>query len=377
MILLSFLSILVFGILDNFRGPYFSQVLNEFSLNETLGAALFGTTSAFASLFSGFGGPLLRKWGPIGLLNFSSLIMGAGFITMGLSPHYAILLVGAAVFGAGLGLASLAQNVAVAEYSPLERRSQRLSGLHATYGLASMLAPWLAHTTMGFDFDWRWAFAMVGSLPVLLAAGGLLAKDDRAKNFKAESQAQSKVVLSFGRRGHIWLFGFVTALYLLAEISFGTRLVRWLEVHHGLPAIEGSLYLTGFFAALFVGRLLSSIWAPSSVVHLRLALSLSAILGLVLGSLALSYWPWFVVPAGLVMGPFYPLSMSYVRNRFQKDNQVAMAVALGVGSFTVLSMHFGIGIVATNYSLHTAMWVGPMGLSLALLGLFLEARIKC
>ncbi len=376
MILLSYLSILVFGILDNFRGPYFSQVLSDYSLNETLGAALFGTTSAFASLFSGFGGPFLRRLGPIGLLNVSSLVMGLGYLTMAFSPNYIILLLGAAVFGAGLGLASLAQNVAVAEYSPLERRSQRLSGLHATYGLASMLAPWLAHTTMGFNFNWRWAFAMVGVLPILLAAGGLFTKDERTQTFKTSSGSESKKVLSLFRRLHIWLFGFVTAVYLLAEISFGTRLVRWLEVHHGIPAVEGSLYLTGFFAALFLGRLLSSLWAPSSVKSLRLALTLAAGLGLLFSILSLSQWPWYVVPAGLVMGPFYPLAMSYVRNRFQEDSQIAMAISLGVGSLTVLTMHSGIGVVATQYSLHTAMWIGPAGLIVALLGLFFEARIK-
>lgn len=376
MILAAYLNLLVFGLLDNFRGPFFSAQLTEFSLSEGAGAAVFALTSIFASLSSTTGAGLLRRLGAGGLLNFSAFCMGAGFLCMAFSPLYAILLFGAALLGVGLGLAALAQNVAVAEYAPIQSRAKLMSGLHAMYALSSAASPWVAHGLLLAGWTWRQSFIAVALVPMMFSLAGVLWGRRTRRVIHAAPLSLQAQVWPKGTRRHVFLLAICTALYLWAEISVGTRLVRWFEVEHGGTAAQGSLYLMSFFAALLLGRLLSWRWAPHREQGLRRTLWASSVVAA--GGLlwALWVWPWAVALAGLAMGPFYPLAMAYARVRFMDLAPQAYTLILGTGSAGVVMMHFLIGWSADNHGLQAAMQVGPLGLLLGLLILLFEARIK-
>ena len=377
MIIAAYLSLLIFGLMDNFRGPFFSAQLSEFHLTEAKGAAIFGLTSVFASLSAAFGGPLLRRMGVAGLMNFSSLCMAGGFAVMALSPQWIVLLMGAALFGAGLGFASIAQNVAVAEYAPVLRRSQMMSGLHAMYALASAFAPGIAHGLLLAGWTWRQSFLMVSLLPASLGIIGFYWQHrTRLANLHNSKITLLKLAWPHGMRLHVILFAFATALYLLAEISIGTRLVRWLEVVHQRTAAEGSLDLMWFFIALFVGRTLTWRWAPSSAKGLKQILLLSILAGLCSLLWTLWSWPQAVILVGLSLGPFYPLAMAYARVRYHKHAPQAFTMIIAMGSAVVVTMHFLIGWIADHYGLQMAMQVGPVGLLLCLFILLFERDVR-
>lgn len=374
MIFAAYLSLLVFGLLDNFRGPFFSAILNEYHLDETTGAAMFALTSISASLFSLKGGGLLRRLGADGLLNFSSACMGVGFLIMGLSPTFAVLLIGAVFFGGGLGFAALAQNVGVAESAPPETRSKWMSGLHAMYALSSALSPWLAHALLVAGWEWRKSFLLVAVMPLGLALIRQLFF--RLDEIQHRTHLPARQPWPPGRLRHVMLLGLASAFYLWGEISVGTRWVRWWESVHGGTAASGSVELMIFYAALLGGRLAGWRWSPHSEIALRRLLW--ACSSIALASLLIALWwaPRFIALFGLSMGPFYPLLMSYARLRFDVFTAQAFTVILGLGSAAVVLMHLLLGWSADRWGLQAAMQIGPIGLSLALLLLILEARIK-
>lgn len=375
MIIASYVSLLVFGLLDNLRGPFYSAIINEFGVSESRGAFVFAFTSIFASLSSFLGEPLLNRWGAKRLLNSSAVMMGAGYLTMGFAPRFAIMVLGAATLGVGLGWATMAQNYSVSHFAPAGRKSALMSGLHSMYGLASAIAPWFAYLFLRGGWTWRQSFIAAGLLPLALAA----VTEFRLRKIKIRLKASDHdgaARLSRALRLHIILAAFFTATYLVGEISVGTRLVRWLEVSHGIKAETGALYLTGFFSCLFLSRIAAWWIAPETLERLRAAMAASIITSGVALVGALTYSPDLVFFAGLAMGPFYPMALAYIHLRFRARAAAAMGYTFGIGSMTVVCMHFLIGMIADRWGMTWAMALGPIGLLVTLSLMILELRIK-
>jgi MFS family permease len=375
MIFASYASLLIFGLLDNLRGPFYSAIINEFGVNESRGAFVFAFTSIFASLSSFFGEPVLNRWGAKRLLNSSSVMMGAGYLIMGTAPHFAIMIMGAAALGVGLGWASIAQNYSVSHFAPAGRKSALMSGLHSMYGLASAIAPWFAYLLLRSGWGWRQSFIAAGGLPLILFAVTWFQLRNLKGRLKA-SDHETPLRLPKELRLHIILAAFLAATYLLGEISVGTRLVRWLEVSHGFSADTGALYLTGFFSSLFLARMAAWRIAPEKLENLRIAMAVSIIGGGLALVATLMYSPDLVFLAGLALGPFYPMALSYIHLRFRSRAAAALSYTFGIGSMTVVCMHFLIGVVADTWGMTAAMAIGPMGLLVTLGLLVFELRIK-
>lgn len=375
MIVAAYLSLLAYGLLDNLRGPFFSSQINEFNLNETQGALIFVVASAVASLAAWAGNPLLGRWGVARLLQRSSLMLGTGYILMGLAPGFLALIAGAMVFGLGLGWGTLAQNVAVSACAAPLRRSALLSGLHAMYGVASTISPGLAAYFLGAHFNWRQSYMLIGMVPLLLMMGThLWLRFHGSIHVRPLTSTEVKSPRPTGlTRVHIWLTAFLLSSYLWAEISVGTRLVRFLELSQSMTAETGSLFLSGFFGGLCVARLLAWAWAPQKLGALRWSLIGLALAGLAGLSFTLAGQPWAIGWTGLVLGPFYPLGLAYLHQRFGEFFPRALAATLGMGSLMILILHFTIGLASDRWGLPWAMAIGPLGLALTV-GLLLVER---
>lgn len=372
----AFFSILTFGLLDNFRGPYFTQILNDLGVQDQVGALFFATTSGLASLSSAIGARWFRRFGTAMGLHQSAFCMAAGFALVGAAPNFYFVLFGAAIFGVGAGLGNFGQNVTVSELAGADHRASLLSGLHSMYGLASMAAPWLAHLFLEANISWRHSFFLVSLVPLCLLIGGLLIERHRRWPKPMPTSHQPFSPLTPGQRQHVAVLSVAIAVYLLAEISVGTRLVRWLEVDRGFSAASGALYLAGFFGALLTGRLFSWWKAPQTKLGLQRALLGLSIAGCVALTLTLTIWPALVVLVGVILGPFYPLAIAYLRFRFGAQAPRALATALGIGSLTVLLMHLSLGLVSGFYGQSAAMLLGPAGLFIGAALLLFEAKRK-
>lgn len=389
MIVAAYLSLLIFGFLDNFRGPFFSQILSDFQVNESTGAALFGVTSIFASLSSAFSGRMIVWTGVKRLNNLSSIMMGLGFIIMGASTQFFVLLVGASVLGLGLGLAALVQNISAAEFSHPDRRSQVMSGLQSMYALSSSLAPFVASLLMLAAMTWRQSFMIFGLIPILFAFGnGIWGPNKKLQSQLSDklsylengqtknNNSSSSLKLISREKWHIFIFALGSASYLWAEISVGTRLVRWQEVVHQKSAALASVELTYFFIALLGGRLLAWIKSPKTELGLRRVLLGNCFFGALFLIIALWFKPQWMWLAGLSIGSFYPLSMAYARERFQEKTVVAYTWILAIGSAGVVTLHFVLGAVTDHLGLQWAMQIGPIGLLLTFTILLIESRLR-
>lgn len=368
LIIWCYLSLLGFGVLDNLRGPFLSGILSDLHLSESQGAYYFALNSMCASLAGYKGQPILKRLGPAGMLMAGALLMGLGFMLMGWSKDFFDLMVAASVLGVGIGWSGYAQNVTVAYLSPPNKLNQFMSGLHSVYGVAATASPYLAFLMMSWSWNWRQSFFASGWIPIVVC---LLFWRDR--RFRIEELKDEKV--SRPSRAVFWhslILSGAISLYLLAEISVGTRLVRYLEVRHAVPAVRGSLWLLAFFAGLALARFAGLLWPTRSLQRLLFILLLGSA---VMAILALTLLPQLFLALGLSMGLVYPFGIAYVRERMGEHTSYALSLVLGVGSATVVGMHILIGQISEMFSLAAAMWIGPVGLLAAAGALFLERQM--
>jgi FHS family glucose/mannose:H+ symporter-like MFS transporter len=367
LIWLAYVGLLVFGLLDNIRGPFFPDILNELHLNGTLGSTFFATTSLLAFCGSWLAPRVAHRYSSLYLLNAATLGVGLGFAAIALSPRLGWLLPSCAFFGLGYGALNLAQNLVVAEVAPLHLRRRIFSGLHAMYGLAALLAPLTASASRWMGMSWRDCFLCLAVLPIVLATIGL---KFRAPVRDHHSQAlQNKRLV-----GREWLlcigFSLMLALYLWGEISVGTRLVLWLRTERSFSPDAADFYLSGFFLTLLAGRLLFGFLHFERLSNWTI---LCASAGLSAVSYLMGLWLsplWFVL-VGFTMAPFYPIAMEQVATSFQAKSARALGFVLGFGSFSVVILHLSLGWCTDRFGLSRALYLGPGALACIFLALFI------
>lgn len=348
LIIATYLSLLILGLMDNIRGPYYPEILAEYMIGVDRGSLFFAVVSALAFAGSVFGHRFAERRSSTHLLFVASAVFASGFAAIALAPTFEWMLVACGLFGLGFGALNLAQNMAVSDVAPAHSRRRIFNGLHSMYGLASLAAPLLASGFRWLGMDWRGAFLVLSSLPLLwmaIAWWWLPRPLVSARAHHARTPG-----LNSGEWTVVLLYAIFTSAYLWGEISLATRMVQWLRSDMQMAPDPANLYMGAFFALFVAGRILFSL------VHFeRLGnwdiLRYSSLAGAVFMVLGLKLHPAFLPLAGLAMAPFYPTAMEQINFRFNEKRSQALGFIIGFGSLSVVGMHLVLGWVGAAWGL--------------------------
>jgi FHS family glucose/mannose:H+ symporter-like MFS transporter len=362
-IVLAYLSLFALGLGDNSRGPLFPEILKTFQVSDTQGSIYFALSSFLGFLGSYSARFLILKFNRVKTLQLSLVLMVVGLVGMGGAPGFASLLFFSAVFGLAIGILGVVQNVLVTVGATPARRQQLLSGLHAFYGISSLLAPLVAAGIATLGGSWRSVFFAVAFVPLALMIGAFWKKEDAPPLKIAEVPV--KKASRFSEHGPQIFLGFALGCYVLAEIMMSTRLALYIRREMGLDLQQSSYYLTGFFVGMLIGRVIFTVfhfkWSLLRMLSASLLLSALSI------SLGILVSPWFFVLCGLTMAPFYPLAVAYIFQNFEKRIDAAISTSMAIQAFLTVLMHAGVGALTDRYGIAQALWVGPAALILAFL----------
>lgn len=360
LIVISYLSLFALGLADNIRGPVYPQIIDYFQINNTTGSLFFGISSAFGLIGSLSPHYLLRFFDRVGCLRISLFLLSISLIIIGAATNYEYLLAGSAIFGFSLGLMGVFQNSLVSLGSPTEKRQQVLSGLHAMYGLASMLAPLLVATIFQQTNDWRSSFFIASLIPALSLGYSFLVQYPSLP--QVENKTQEKI-----RRHEVWLATAFSS-YVFAEIMVSTRLALVMQKVHLWSPASASIFVTGFFVMMLIGRLGFTFIRLKWDLRMQLMFSLMAsIVGLLLGIFIHPYFFFFV---GLTMAPFYPMGVAYLSEVFPQRIDQAISTMMVIQGLFVVTMHLSIGRLTDLVGLEKAILLGPLLLFIALILLY-------
>lgn len=363
LILLSYLSLFVFGITDNIRGPLFLDILNDFKVTDSEGSWMFALGSIsgfFASRFSRF---LLYRINRKLILQMASLLMTCSLMGLALSPSFMVFLVFSFFFGISSGVIGLIPNILVPLGSPESKKQQLLSGLHAMYGVASLIAPLLVAGMNHYFQNWRYIFGAIALAPFSLF---LYSLHSSHKGHHLEPEKRTPVIkgLNFIHSKPQIYLALMLSFAVSAEVMMSSRLALFMRRVWGFDLEQSSLYVTYFFIALLLSRLLFTALKLRLALTTQLAISLITTASMI--TCGLMIHPFFLVLAGFCISPFFPLTISLISNEFPEDLDSAVSMIMAVDSFMLAFMHLFIGKMTDLYGINIAFYYALIFLALAL-----------
>lgn len=363
-------SMFVLGMGDNIRGPLFADLIKNFELTNTQASLSFAITSTFGFLGNLISGKILEKISTAQMLTHSILVMALGLLFMGAASTFSLYLISAAVFGFGMGLIGVAQNLIVVENFVGQKQTQALSTLHGLYGLSSLIAPFVASYAPHFFGPWRSAFYVTAALSLFVYVGAKLIRPEIPilHDSANEQILKSKVSLAT-----LLIFGGILAFYVVAEILVSSRLALYMRQYFEMNLERSSLYVTYFFVFILIGRLIFAF--KKFNFDLKFQLNGLLILTFIFLFLGLKAHPFFLVLTGLSMAPFYPLAMAYLSEQTQLQKRRVITFAMGFQNLSLISMHIGVGYLTDSFGLINAFNVGFIAILLTGLCLNLHPRL--
>lgn len=376
-------SMFVLGMSDNVRGPLYPELLRDFGLTNSQGSFTFAIASFAAMIGNACSAWFIKKINLGQLLSFSMFCMMLGLFCMGISPGFYTYLTAAFVFGFSMGTVGVAQNLLVAENIDHEKQTRAFSALHSFYGFSSLLAPLLAsraplwvtehYGQIPHLSNWQSGFFVISTLALIIFISLVLVKPEPQLAAHHEVENTVAGVAKSPWNVMLWFAGFFS-FYVMAEILVSSRLALYMRTYFAMDFEQSSNYVTYFFICLLVGRLVFVL--KHFNMDLRKQLNISLVLAALTLGLGLTVHPLFLALTGLMMGPYYPLSVVYISQMTGVQKRRFLTFTLSLQSLAVIAMHVGVGMVTDHWGLLPAYSLGIVFLFGALLCLNLHPEVK-
>jgi fucose permease len=263
-----FASFFAFGFIDNMKGPILPLMLDaeQFSLSQG-GNILLGAYLGFitATMLTGL---LADAFGNRRVLLLAGVCLCIGLGSIGISPHYGWLMVSMFTVGLGLGAIELGANGYVVEIHS-ENPGRYLNLLATFHGVGSFLVPiyvsWVHHWGATWQSIMTTGIGIAAPLTLLfLMAPSLATGDDSAER----SKRNVRDLLRLALRGRMLVIYVLISSYVAIELGVAAWLMKYLQQVRNQTVTESSYYLSGFFVAIMLGRLLGSLFIEN-VGYLR------------------------------------------------------------------------------------------------------------
>jgi MFS transporter, FHS family, glucose/mannose:H+ symporter len=382
---LAFVSLLLYGLTDNMRGPLYPDLLREFSLSNLRGSLFFSVCSVF-SFMGGLSTPFwLKRIEALWSLRLATFLCFLSMLALSQAKSFeAMIYFIIPVFGFSLGLMGVLENYLVVRASPPHLKSKLLSGLHSMYGLSSLVAAssvvGIAGLLKAFSFPivlWRacFIFSALACLLFLIATFVLHVPKSFIHQLNPANDGQMPITGTLKNNSlKAWIFGLVVSSYTLMEVLISSRLSLFYQRLEGASVEAAAAWVMAFFVFLLASRMLFSVWTPTiSVTKLIPACLLISTVFLVLG--ILFYSPLISV-AGFFMGPTYPLLIVKVGRDFQRNLSVVLSRGIAMSSLFLVAMNFMVGAATDIWGLKTAFLIAPAFGVLAMVLLSIESLKK-
>ena len=337
---LAFLAFVSLGLPDGVVGVAWPSLRQSFDLPiDRLGVLLLAGMAGY--WVSSFGsGAAVGRLGVGRLLFWSSLAVAASALVWSLSPWF-WLVVGAAVVS-GLGAGAI--DTGVNTFAAAHFRPRIVTWLHASWGLGAMLGPVVMTAALTFGFGWRGGYAALAVAlfamsacfrltlglwdePRTLASGLHSPPSPPGLSTMRESLAHPPV------RANVALF----FLYTGVETTAGQWAMSLFTESRGLSAGTAGTAVAGYWASVFVGRLVFGVLThhvpATTLLRVSMGLAPLAALGVAVstgaaaGSAALC-------ALGFLLAPIFPLQIAETPARVG-PSRAAHAIGFQVSAATL------------------------------------------
>ena len=322
--------IFVFGIVMAILGAILPSLFERVGFGAGAAGNLFLTMNFAMLATTVFFGPLVDRFGFKSLLAVSAFLVALAFFLLSRAASYGLILAAAVVLGLGGGGLNGGANALTSDLHEGEKRGTALNVLGIFFGFGALSIPFLIGTLrelLGVPTILLIATAL-GLLPVVIYIVLPFPRAKQAQGFPIKEAAR------IARSPLLWLCAFILFFQSGNEFTAGGWISTYLQRTHGLGADAAALALAAYWAAIMLGRLLSS----RLVRRLRsetlilgsaaLALAAAALMALAPSGAAAAAG---AVLLGLGFAAIYPTTLAIVGGRFAALTGTAFSVAIAVG----------------------------------------------
>jgi fucose permease len=321
---LAFYAFIVIGMIEGSIGVILPSLQATYTLTTASVAPLFFSQLAGYVVAALFNGWLIQRLGLARMLLVASVILGGTLCLYGFSPAWAVMVVGGAVAGLGIGLIDAGINTYIAD----DQRNAHLMGmLHAFYGIGSLMGPAIATTGLALGLDWRTVYFIFASFLGLSILGLLWAVLVRYQPMMQNSLMQNSLMQNSLMQSSLTPSTapislvktlkipsvLVSGLLLLVYVGMETALSDWSysvqTLSRGTPNLLAGYSVSAYWLGLTLGRvgmgrMVAKLGAVRTIDFSLLLLALGA------ASWWLLPFPFLSLPMiGLGLGPIFPISI--------------------------------------------------------------------
>lgn len=364
-ILLAYSSFIVHAIPGSMLGVAWPEIQTTFNLPLDALGVLLGMVTVGYFITSIGNGRFLQAVGITPVLLSGWALAALGLVGYVLSPSWGVLLIGGMLLGMGGGVIDAGLNTYMAAtFGPRE-----MNWMHASFGLGATIGPLIMSAFVTAGLTWRHSYGFAALLHGLMFLAFLFtARQWRLDPVYEAGESKKRVSNRRTLRMPIVWFGLLLYfLYVSVEVTAGQWSFTLFTQSRHIPDVRASAWISFYWGALTVGRLLIGLMVERLGTMRTLRISMG---GVLLGTLILSV----PLPAtsfiGLALMGFscaaiFPLLTSDTPQRVgpaHAPNTVGFQIAassLGLALLPGLA-----GVLADSIGLET---VGPFLVVLALL----------
>jgi fucose permease len=364
----------VFGVVMAILGAILPTLFDTIQLDKAQAGNLFLFMNFSMLVMSLFFGPIVDRFGFKLFLAASALAVSASLFMLAGAGTYGAVLTAAVILGLGGGGLNGASNALASDIRP-DRRGAALNTLGIFFGFGALTMPFLVGTFLelvGLDRLLILAAALAMVPFVLFASIGF----PKPKHEQGFPLAQAAAVI---RSPLLWLCGALLFFQSGNEFTIGGWVTSYLGEVIGLTARTASYVLAGYWAAMMLGRVLSSrIVEGLGTRRLVLATAVTAWVAAVL--LAWSPSPIAavagVVLLGLGFAAIFPTTLAVVGETFPHLTGTAFSVVIVIALVGGMTAPWVTGNVAQTYGLARGMLVPVVSCSMIVVIQILIMRIS-
>ncbi len=324
LLVLIYLAFISLGLPDGLLGVAWPAMRQDLLQPLAAVGLISATVTISAALSAHFCAPLLRWLGTGRVVASSGLLTGLALLAWSQSPSLALLVLAAVPLGVGAGTVDVALNHFVAEHYP----ARHMNWLHACWGVGATSGPLIMGLSLALPQGWRLGILHIAGLQLLLAAllWWQLKLWAHAPNAAACEQAAAAEAARTRHPHARWLAPLGFFLYVGAEMGTGLWAASVLVGARGLDKASASAWVSVYFGAITLGRVLVGVLAArlSNRAWIRLGLGVASTGALLFASgvpgLSLLGLPLM----GLGCAPIFPSMMHETARRFAAPDVVRM-----------------------------------------------------
>lgn len=384
---LAYIAFITLGLPTGLLGVAWPTMRADFTLPlDALGMLMISTTVGY-SLASFFIARLIKRFGIVFLLVFSSFASAAALFAYPIAPAWSMIVGIGTLLGFGSGMMDAGLNT----YLASEYKESEMQWLHAAFGLGATFSPIIMTASLSRFASWRPGYIFVGVLMVLIGIAFWVSYPTWKKHQPIDENdveiEEGQGLMDFQtsiweslRHPLTWIGILLFLLYTGGEFTLSNWTYTLFTEGRGVSPQIAGIWAGGFWATFTVGRVLGGLFAHRLHVNKLMIGALSLAL---VGSVFFLWNPLPIIGVlgvfvvGFAMAPMFAGLISSTRQRVgnaHAANAIGIQIsAAGLGGAILPSLA---GYLAERFSLEAI----PKMLSISLLGMLIlyliSTRIK-